>query len=171
MKGTQIMNTNNRILEEYYFDEKSREKILLQLSNDIDQINNKKSYKILIREVRNSYNNLEINHLKKNYEIKNSFYSNDTIISFSTMFIALSAFLISTLSSLQNTKTTRLITLLGTLEVSSKSNEILSYFFIFIMIIFMVYIFRRAIFPKKPQKLSDVIFLLEEVLKIPEPLL
>lgn len=171
MKGTQIMNTNNRILEEYYFDKKSREKILLQLSKDIKQINNKKDYKILMREVRNRYNDLEIQHLKQNYEINNSFYSNDTIISFSSMFIALSAFLISTLSSLQNTKTTRLITLLGTLEVSSKSNETLVYFFIFIMIIFMVYIFRRAIFPKKPQKLSDVIFLLEEVLKIPEPLL
>ncbi|MEV6401315.1 hypothetical protein AB0M39_42195, partial [Streptomyces sp. NPDC051907] len=110
------MNTNNRILEEYYFDKKSREKILLQLSKDIKQINNKKDYKILMREVRNRYNDLEIQHLKQNYEINNSFYSNDTIISFSSMFIALSAFLISTLSSLQNTKTTRLITLLGTLE-------------------------------------------------------
>ncbi|KST89360.1 hypothetical protein LKF67_1807 [Lactococcus lactis subsp. lactis] len=165
------MNTNNQKLEEYYFNKKSRKKILSQLSKKIKLINNKKDYKILVREVRNSYNDVEINNLKKEYEKESGLYSNDSIIKFLTLFIALAVFINSFLSSIQDVKTTRLITLLGTLELSSKSNKMVAYFTISLLAILIFYICRRVIFTKKPKKLADVTFLLQEALKIPEPLL
>lgn len=156
------MNTSHQELEKYYFNEKSRKSILLQISSNIDQINNKKDYKILVREVRNSYSDIEINDLKKNYEIENGYYKSNNLVKFLALYTAMVALIMSFFSLNKSL-----------LSLSSSSNRLVIWILSIVLFLLIIigFFYRKARFTKKAKKLYPVIFLLEEVLKIPEPLL
>lgn len=131
------------------FNSDNRVNILIQIKNRNDSLTSEYTPEQLIEEIRNSYTQIEIEYLLTNYEIQSKKYTDQSILSFVTLFIAIGAFAISYFKEVKNI------------------NSIM-WFASIIIIICIVFIISRAFSPNG-SKLNTAIFWLTQAKEVDEP--
>ncbi|MDY4364267.1 hypothetical protein SM120_11560 [Lactococcus lactis subsp. lactis] len=143
-----LLDKSNKFIP-YHFNSHNRANILKQIKNKEDSLTSGYTAEQLIEDIRNSYTQLEIEYLLTNYEIQSKKYTDQSIQSFVTLFIAIGAFAISCFKE-------------------GKNINSIMWFAIIIGIICIVFIFSRAFSPNG-SKLNTAIFWLTQAKKSSEP--
>lgn len=130
------------------FDSKSSKDILEQLSLKTKAANNTEAYTKLVTETRKNYNNIEIEYLLQNYEIKNKHYTDESIKNFVTLFIAIGAFAISVLKETHDIPSVNIV--------------------FFITLVASIIVIALRAFSPKGSELNDAIFLLKQAKELEE---
>ena len=142
-----MLDKSNKFIP-YNFNKNNKEYILTQIKNREDRLKSGYTPEQLIEGIRNSYTQIEIEYLLTNYEIQSKKYTDQSILSFVTLFIAIGAFAISCFKE-------------------GNINSIIG-IAISIFIICILFIFSRAFSPKG-SKLNTAIFWLTQAKEVDEP--
>ncbi|MDQ7158411.1 hypothetical protein RCG63_00160 [Lactococcus lactis] len=143
-----MLDKSNKFIP-YNFNKNNKEYILTQIKNRDDRLKSGYTPEQLIEGIRNSYTQIEIEYLLTNYEIQSKKYTDQSILSFVTLFIAIGAFAISYFKEVKNI------------------NSIM-WFASIIIISCIVFIISRAFSPKG-SKLNKAIFWLTQAKEVDEP--
>lgn len=139
------------LIRKYRFDKKTKNKIIDEIYNytkkeflkGVDTDHNFNKAKTLIKAI--NYNEpIELEHLLKNIKIENKLYTNESVATFISLFLALGAFII---------------------PLNTGSQRYVIFGIYFAILVFLKF----RVFTPRGKKLNTAIFYIEQALKEPKP--
>ncbi|KSU18350.1 hypothetical protein [Lactococcus lactis] len=136
-------------LPNYRFNKKDRKYVLEEIIKRSEKgadSNNKRAYIEIVEDIKDNYDEVQIRHLLRSFETEKKKFTDDSILKFSTFFLAIGSFYMTTMKGLL-------------------SNVILVIIAVTVLLGIVALIIKRGIAPTG-YKLNTVIFLLEEAIKL-----